>query len=186
MQLADEISLILFVTALIAMLSLRLFRKKRVRVYAPDYQRALLFVDGAFRKVLGPGNYESSSSHEQVTVVDMRPQPIVVERIIYQDVLQTPSVISIAAELCVADPYQAATKLKNFVNDSLAIIRDGLRSIVSKRIADSALETRGKTASDLAVTLNHELGKFGVRLDNLEITEMWSRVLNSQSTTGAN
>jgi hypothetical protein len=95
-------------------------------------------------------------------------------------------VISIGAELRIADPCEAITKLKNLVNDSIAIIRDELRSIVSKRIADPTLDARGKMSADIAEQLNLHLGKFGVRVENVEITELWSRTVNSALITGAN
>jgi hypothetical protein len=175
-----------FLAAVIAMRYTRLFAKKRIRVFVPDYQSAIRFVDEMFREVLGPGSYDPAGANEQITIVDMRPQPIVVERILYQDALQTPSVISIAAELNVADPYQAATKLKNLVNDSLAIIKDALRGVVSKRIADTSAEVRGNAAADIAAALNEELSRCGVRVANVEITEFWSRTVKPHSITGAN
>lgn len=156
------------------------------RLFIPDYQRAVRFVDGASASVLGPGSYDPPGKHEQVTVVDMRPQPIVVERVMYQDLVQSPSVISIGAELVVSEPIEAITKLKNLVNDAIAMIRDQLRIIVSRRIADSSPEGRSKLASEIATSLNSELRKFGVQLQNVEVTELWSRTIKPSGITGAN
>jgi hypothetical protein len=182
----DGLWALAFLAAVIAIRSTRLFVKKSARVFVPDYQRGVRFVDGVFREVMGPGSYNAASANEQITIVDMRPQPIVVERILYQDALQTPSVISIGAELSVADPYQATTKLKNLINDSSAIVRDALRGVVSKRIADISPEVRSKTATDIAAVLNEDLRKCGMQVTNVEITEFWSRTLKPHPMAGAN
>jgi hypothetical protein len=182
----DGLWALAFLAAVIALRSTRLFAKKGARVFVPDYQCGVLFVDGAFREVMGPGSYNPTTANEQITIIDMRPQPVVVERIFYQDALQAPSVISIGAELSVADPYQATTKLKNVINDSLAIMRDTLRGVVSKRIADISLEVRNKTATDITAVLNEDLRKCGMQVANVEITEFWSRTLKPHPMAGAN
>jgi hypothetical protein len=182
----DNIWPVVFLGAVIASLTLRISARKNKRIYIPDYQRAVRFVDGSFVDVLGPGSYQPDGKREQITVVDMRPQPIVLERVFYQDATQAPSVISIGAELVIADPCQAITKLKNLANDSIAIIRDELRITVSKRIADVAAEARGKMGTDIAESLNTQLIKFGVQVKNVEVTELWSRPVNPAMIMGAN
>lgn len=182
----DGLWALAFLAAVISMRSTRVFAKKSPRIFVPDYQSAVRFVDGAFREVLGPGSYDPAGANEQITIVDMRPQPVVLERILYQDALQTPSVISIAAELSVIDPYQATTKLKNLVNDSLALVRDALRGFVSKRLADDSADARSRTATEIAAVLNDDLRKCGMQVANVEITEFWSRTLKPRSITGAN
>jgi len=183
---ADTIWPVVFLGAVIAMVAMRISARKNKALFLPDYQRAVRFVDGSFVDVMGPGSYHPNGKREQITVVDIRPQPIVVERVLYQDATQAPSVISIGAELVIADPCQAITKLKNLVNDSIAIIRDELRGIVSKRIADSVPEARSKLEADIAAGLNTHLSRFGIRLQNVEVTELWSRTINPPMMMGAN
>ncbi|MGA8432193.1 MAG: SPFH domain-containing protein [Candidatus Sulfotelmatobacter sp.] len=182
----DNIWLFVFWGAVLFILAQRIFARKKPRILLPDFQRAVKFVDGAFGSVLEPGNHEPAGKNEQITVVDMRPQPIVVERIIYQDAMQAPSVISIAAELVIFDPFEAVTKLKNLVNDSIAIIRDQLRSMVSKRITDPAPEMREKLAGEITLALNNDLRRFGVQVQRIEVTELWSRPIEPPMAIGAN
>ncbi len=183
---SDTLWSVVFLSAVVVILAQRIFGRKKPKIFIPDYQRGVKFVDGTFGSILEPGSYEPASKHQQITIVDMRPQPIVVERVIYQDAIQAPSVISIAAELVIADPFQAITKLKNLVNDSIAIIRDQLRSTVSKRIADTAPESRTKLASDITSALNNNLHQFGVQVQNVEVTELWSRAVAPPAMMGAN
>jgi len=182
----DNIWPVVIVSAALVLLAQRILGSKKPRIFIPDYQRGVRFADGAFGRVLDPGSYQPGAKDEQTTIVDMRPLPVVVERGLYQDAIQTPSVISIAAEVLVEDPVTATTKLKNFANDSVAIIRDQLRNTVSKRIADSAPEVRSKLQDELASALNSELRKFGVGVRNVEVTELWSRAVKPAVTTGAN
>src|SRR5579871_5590635 len=164
---SDTLWSVVFLSAVVVILAQRISGRKKPKIFIPDYQRGVKFVDGTFGSILEPGSYEPASKHQQITIIDMRPQPLVVERVIYQDAIQAPSVISIAAELVIADPFQAITKLKNLVNDSIAIIRDQLRSTVSKRIADTAPESRTKLASDITSALNNNLHQFGVQVQNV-------------------
>lgn len=182
----DNMWSFIFMGAALLILALRVSVRKKQRIYLPDYQRAVKFRDGTFASILEPGGHDPARRREQITVVDMRPQPIVVERVIYQDAIHAPSVISIAAELVISDPLEAITKLKNLMNDSVTMIRDQLRSIVSKTIADSAPEARLKLARDLMAALNGELRKFGVQVQNVEVTESWSRTIKPQMSAGAN
>jgi hypothetical protein len=182
----DNIWPVLFLGAVLVMLAQRIFARRKQNIFVPDYQRAVKFVDGTFGSVLEPGSYEPAGKHEQITVVDMRPQPIVVERVIYQDAVQAPSVISIAAELVISDPFEAITKLKNLTNDSIAIVRGQLRNMVSRRIADPARETRTKLATDIMAGLNRVLRKFGVQVQKVEVTELWSRTIKPLEMMGAN
>jgi len=151
-----------------------------------DYQRGVRFVNGVFRDLLGPGSYRSNRNREQVTIVDMRPQPVVFDRIFYDDAFQASSVVSFAAEVSVGDPYRAITHLKNPINDSLAVIRDRLQDVVSQSIVSTEPGTRDKSASQITASLNSELEKFGMRVANIEITELWSASVRPETITGAN
>ena len=183
---ADDIWAVAFLFGTVILLSLRFYGRRTVRVFITDYQRGVRFVDGTFRDLLEPGSYRSNRTREQITIVDMRPQPVVLERIFYQDAFSAPSVVSIAAELSVGDPYRATTQLKDPIRDSLDLIREQLRGIATQSIADARPETRHKSANEIAATLNGDLDKFGMRIANLEITELWSRSAPPQTTAGAN
>src|SRR5579872_4794872 len=121
----------LFLLAIVTLFFVGLRLRKAKRIFVPDYQRGVRFIRGSFANVLGPGSYQPFMSKEQITVVDMRPQPIFLERVTYRDALQNESFMSIGAELQVSDPHLAATLLKDQINGSLPIVRDALRSVAS-------------------------------------------------------
>jgi hypothetical protein len=100
-----------------AVIAFRLRRRKVV--YITDFQTGLRFRDGTVCKVLPPGSYLTSGSRNMIAVVDMRPRPFALERLMYQDVLQTNSVISVGGELWIRDPNLAVITLKDIVGNSL-------------------------------------------------------------------
>jgi hypothetical protein len=102
-------SLLILATAALYVLARRLRRTQRI--FVPDYKRGVRFVRGSFDRVLGPGSYKPFTMKEQIEIVDMRPQPIFLEKIFYRDALQNESFVSIGAELLISDAYLASTML---------------------------------------------------------------------------
>jgi hypothetical protein len=179
MSAGDVLTLAYFVTALLVIIFL--FRYgKMPRTYVTDYMRGLRFVKGKFVEVLGPGSYKPLTRGELIEIVDMRPVPFVMESISYRDALQSESVVSIGAELLVDDPYLAATSLKHRIDDSLPIVRGTLRNTVSRAIADPNPELRVKSAEEIQMAVNGELHTFGMKITNVEITELFSRSVPRQ------
>jgi len=183
---SDDIWQLVFLVGIAAIIYARIRLRKTKRIFITDYQRGIRYEMGAFAGVVGPGSYNCYSPKEQIIVVDMRPQPFVIERLLYRDALQAPSVISIGAELNVADPFLACTSLKDQVNDAVAIVREALRATVSRSIADTVTGMNSKIGDEIVAAANADLDKFGIRLSNLEITEAWSQPVQPRATAGAN
>lgn len=160
-------------------LSLRNKGKKRITII--EYQRGLRFTDGQVAGVLPPGSYQYSPGNETILTVDMRPQPILLERLAYRDVLNRQALISVATELLVADPLAAATRLKDQVNDSFAIARETLLGFLSSRAADFGSDSLAATAGEITATLNGELNRVGMKISPVEITETWAAALPAGS-----
>lgn len=115
---------------------------------------------------------------EQILIVDMRPQLFVIERLFYRDALQAASVISIGGELNVSDPYSAGTVLKDQVNDSIAIVREALRTTVSRGVIDATEASKAKTVAEIQSSANASLAQYGMRVVNVELTEVWSQEID--------
>ena len=171
----EDIFSLFFFPAVICEFFYLMYLRKIPRVYVMDYKRGLRFVKGAFRDVLGPGNYQPLTRRVQIEIVDMRPVPFLLERIFYRDAMQSDSVVSIGAEMMVSDPYLACTMVKDRIGDSMPVIRDTMRSVLSRGIADASPEFRVKAAEDIAAAVNAELKRLGMKISNVEITELSSR-----------
>lgn len=134
---------------------------------------------------MGRRSYRSYPGRDQINLVDMRPNLFLEERMSYEDAMQSPSIMSIGAELAVSDPYLAFTKLKDPIDDSIPIAKEIIWSFAASNITDTSPAAREKTAEEITKAVNSELSQFGVRVGNLEITELWSRPLQ-QGALGAN
>jgi hypothetical protein len=90
---SEDIWALIFWAGIGALFVARSRLRRTKRVFITDYQCGVRFVKGSFVDVLGPGIHQIYSDRQQITIIDTRPLPIVVERIFYQDILQAPSVI---------------------------------------------------------------------------------------------
>jgi hypothetical protein len=158
----------------------RLRNRSRKRIVLTDFRRGVHFVNGSFKAVLGPGAYRYDSRKEQITVVDMRPQPILIDRLGFQDALRHDGVISVGTELLVRDPRLAATALRDNVKDSYVVVRDTIRMAMSALVAPGA-ESAASVAAAIATAVNAELAKVGMGVSEIEITELFTVLAKSQT-----
>src|ERR1700730_4632115 len=182
----DQIGALLLVAGVLTSIFLRIRRQRRPTLYITDYQHGLLFVDGVFQEVLGPGPYRPDGSKRQITVVDLRPRLVLVERVFYSNAMQAPSVVSVAAQLKVIDAHAATARLKDITSDSLGVLRDAVRATVSKTVAAHSEQARRATEKEIQKSANGELEKGGMSVSSVEITEAWSRVTIPRRNLGAN
>jgi TRAP-type C4-dicarboxylate transport system substrate-binding protein len=95
-------------------------------------------------------------------------------------------VISLGGELCVSDGQMAVIAFKNIVEDSLAIVREAARAVVSSAVVESGPEGRTSLTRTLNDEFNRELSSRGVEVRNLEITELWAQPLKYSMPTTTN
>src|SRR5580704_12660881 len=157
----NDIPAIILVSLVVLVFAFLLHMRKIKRVYITDYMRGVRYVRGSFRDVLGSGSYQPFTRRVTIERVDMRPVPFVLERIFYRDALQSEAVASIGAQMLVSDPHVASTMLTNKVSDSMPIVRDTIRSVLSRGITDESPDFRVKAAEDITSAANAELSKFG-------------------------
>jgi hypothetical protein len=170
----------------IALLIVGLNLRRLRRTYVTDYQQGVQFDNGTYSKLLGPGSHFSRGKSVHVEIVDMRPMQFVMECVAYRDALRNDSSISVGGEIVVDEPYLAATRLKDRFADSMPKVRDTLRLIASRAISDGSAASRERLASEVAATVNAELGAAGMKIASLEITEMWSRPVVGRIAKGLN
>jgi hypothetical protein len=182
----SDIPAIILVSLVVLVFAFFLHMRKIKRVYITDYMRGVRYVKGSFRDVLEPRSYQPFTRRVTVERVDMRPVPFVLERISYRDALQSNAVVSIGAQMLVSDPHVASTMLKDYVSDSIPIVRDKLRSVLSRGITDESPEFRVKAAEDITLAANAELSQFGMKISDVEVTELSSRSGFRSDTAGPN
>lgn len=163
---------------------IRVRNRRKKRILLTDYRSGVHFVNGTFREVLGPGSYRYDERNEQITVMDLRPQPILIERLTFQDALRQEGIISVGADLLVRDPRLAATALRDQIKDAYVMVRDMVRTTMSKQIAASA-EDPSTVADAITNAVNTELAKVGMGVSDMEITELVSQSPAPQTNPGS-
>jgi len=146
-------------------------RRGKKRILITDYRRGVRFVGGVFTGILEPGSYSFDSRKEQITNMDMRPQPVLMERLTFQDALQHQGVVSLGTDFVVRDPQIAATALRDQVKDTYLLARNTIRSTMSQIIANTA--DLAAVNEILTKGIRAELLKVGMDISNTEVTELW-------------
>lgn len=152
---------------------------KRGRQTVLDYQSGIRFEGGKFQEILGPGCHRFHPTKEQIILVDLRNQPIIVERFSYPDSAGENAWVSISAGIQVADAHRAITQCNDHVNEAIALIRDVLRGRLSARRAIEARCNRRDCEQEIKTHMAGELERIGLALTSLEITEVSSPVMDS-------
>lgn len=177
----DQISgLLVFVFIAVSILALRIRVRNKKRLVITDFRRGVHFVGGKFKRVLGPGSYTFDTRKEQILVMDLRPQPILIERFAFQDVLRHEGIISIATELLVREPHLASTALRDQIKDSIAMVRESLRQTMSGQVAGGFASGDAVSAA-IKTDVNAALEKVGMGVSEIEVTELWMPVHAEQS-----
>ena len=172
--------------AVVLILGVTQRKRGRQRILVTDYRRGVHFSNGAFKEVLPPGSHTFNPEHDQITIVDMRPQPIVIERQVFQDAMGAQAIISIGTELIVENPQLAATALRDQIKDAYVLVRDTLRAIMPTLVVSGMGENRASVKTALSQAIASELKKVGMGITDIEITELWAGipVIHVGATTG--
>jgi uncharacterized membrane protein YqiK len=152
---------------------------KRGRQTILDYQRGIRFEGGKFQEILGPGCHRFHPTKEQITLVDLRNQPIIVERFFYPDSAGENACVSISAGIQIADVHRAIIECNDHVNEAVVLIRNVLRGRLSAKRAVEARCNRRDCEQEIKTHMAGELERIGLALTSLEITEVSSPVTNS-------
>jgi len=146
-----------------------------------DYQCGIRFESGKFQELLGPGCHRFHPSKEQITLVDLRNQPIIVERFLYPDSAGETAWISISVGIQIADVHLAITQCNDHVSEAVVKIRSVLRERLSAKRAIETRRNRRDCEQEIKTQMAGELAKIGLALTSLEITEVSCPVMGSLS-----
>ncbi len=183
---AEIVLQIIFFACLVTVVVFGIRLRRSKLLYIVDYQVGLRLKRDGSSAILPPGAYRSSAGATPVNIVDLRPRQFILERLVFQDMLQANAVISVGGELVIRDPQRAVVAFKNVVDDSLPIIRERLLHIVPRSIIDRSVEGRAKMAASITADLNRELQSRGLGIEQLEITELWMQAVMYNMPAEAN
>jgi regulator of protease activity HflC (stomatin/prohibitin superfamily) len=141
------------------------------RLVVEQWERALVFRDGALARTLGPGAYRSWSRRERVRRVDVRPWVLQVPT---QEVPTADGVtvkITAAGRVRVVDPEAWVTAAQDPSAVLYLAVQVALRELVTVTTVADLLASRPEVAATLAASVRG-LDEVGVALDALELKDV--------------
>jgi hypothetical protein len=158
-------------------------QKDRKRIAITDYLRGVRYKNGVFVDVVGPGSYSFNARNEHIERVDMRPQPFVFESFSCSDALNQPITLSFAGEFEVADPRLAVSTMKKDSDEAFARLKQVIRTTASRlAVQDGSEATEKHLTETFLEEMNADLARSGLRIRNLELTEIWGYFTNRATT----
>ena len=158
----------LLLAASAAFLLLRAVVRKAVVL---EYEKGLLYRRGAFRRVLGPGQYWFLRPITRIVKVDARRRFVTVPN---QDILTSDNVslkLSVAAEFDVVDPARAVNTVQDYEQALYLRLQLALRGIVGGLPADELLEKREAIAGQLLERCQEGAETLGLQLHQASLKD---------------
>ncbi|MEP3276556.1 MAG: slipin family protein [Stappiaceae bacterium] len=162
-----------------------------------DGQAGLLYVDGVFDRVLGPGihGFWKPGRIVQHKMIDLKRQSVDVAG---QEILTRDRVtirINIAAEYRVVDPVKAATEVKDFADALYRALQYAFRKTLGAMKLDQILENKGAIDAEAAEKVRTDMAKIGVEVSEItlkdvvlpgEMREILNKVVTAEKEAEAN
>ena len=134
-----------------------------------EYERAVLFHLGRFRKVEGPGLILVIPFVQQIVRVDLR---VVVMEVPTQDVISKDNVsmkVDAVLYFRVVDAEKAIIQVENFLPATNMLAQTTLRSVLGEHELDEMLSERNKLNADVQTIVDAQTEAWGIKVSNVEI-----------------
>jgi regulator of protease activity HflC (stomatin/prohibitin superfamily) len=134
-----------------------------------EYERAVLFHLGRFRKVKGPGMILVIPFIQQIVRVDLR---VVVMEVPTQDVISKDNVsmkVDAVLYFRVVDAEKAIIQVENFLPATNMLAQTTLRSVLGEHELDEMLSERNKLNADVQTIVDAQTEAWGIKVSNVEI-----------------
>jgi regulator of protease activity HflC (stomatin/prohibitin superfamily) len=144
---------------------------KEITVF--EYERGLLYREGAFERVLEPGNYRFRANERvEVAKVSLREVSHVVagQEILTSDRIEVR--VSLVAQYRVTDPTLALHAVENYTEQLHQELQLALRDLVAARTLDQLLEGRGDLGAELLRLAAGPAKRYGVELNRVGLRDV--------------
>lgn len=134
-----------------------------------EYERAVLFHLGRFRKVKGPGLILVIPFIQQIVRVDLR---VVVMEVPTQDVISKDNVsmkVDAVLYFRVVDAEKAIIQVEHFLPATNMLAQTTLRSVLGEHELDEMLSERNKLNADVQTIVDAQTEAWGIKVSNVEI-----------------
>jgi regulator of protease activity HflC (stomatin/prohibitin superfamily) len=137
-----------------------------------EYERAVRFVDGRVRDVLGPGRHRYRRRRTMLRRVDVRSMLITVPG---QEVLTSDSIavrVTAMLRIAVADPVVYLTATQDAHSQVYAAAQQALRAAVAGVALDELLSSRTVLGPDLLAEVQAAAGRVGMTVEEVAIRDV--------------
>jgi regulator of protease activity HflC (stomatin/prohibitin superfamily) len=137
-----------------------------------EYERAVRFVDGRVRDVLGPGRHRYRARRTEMCRVDMRPQLVPVAG---QEVLTSDGVtvrVTTVLRLTVTDPVTYLTASQDARGEVYAAAQQALRAVVSGVNLEALLGARATFGEQLLGQIQAVSARTGIEVDEVNLRDV--------------
>lgn len=161
------VPILTYALPLIAFFALSLFITS-VKVLR-EYERAVVFHLGRFRKVKGPGLVLLIPFFQQMVRVDLRIQVIEIPT---QDVISRDNVsmkVDAVLYFNVVNPERAIIQVQSYLPATNMLAQTTLRAVLGQHELDEMLSERKKLSADVQSILDAQTEAWGIKVTNVEI-----------------
>ncbi|HWA89584.1 MAG TPA: slipin family protein [Rhizomicrobium sp.] len=137
-----------------------------------EYQRAVLYYDGAVAKVLSAGRHRYWKRRSWYQVVDIRGAALAIPG---QEILTKDDVnlkISLIGTYAIVDPVRALHGTQNYASDLYSAAQIALRDLVARMTLDELLEKRSELDARLLAAVAERAAAFGIAVSLLAIKDV--------------
>jgi regulator of protease activity HflC (stomatin/prohibitin superfamily) len=134
-----------------------------------EYERAVVFTLGRFKKVKGPGLVLLIPFFQEMVRVDLR---IKVIEIPTQDVISHDNVsmkVDAVLYFNVVNPERAIIQVQNYLPATNMLAQTTLRAVLGQHDLDEMLSERKKLSADVQSILDAQTETWGIKVTNVEI-----------------
>jgi regulator of protease activity HflC (stomatin/prohibitin superfamily) len=143
-----------------------------VEVVVQEWERVLVYMDGRFERVLGPGRHRVAARRRRVVPVLVRPRLLVVplQEVLTADGLAVKVSLTVASRI--AEPRRWFEAFADSDSVVYAALQVALREAVSARTLEGLLAARGTLAEDVRERAGSSAEAVGVDLDAVSLRDV--------------
>jgi regulator of protease activity HflC (stomatin/prohibitin superfamily) len=134
-----------------------------------EYERAVVFTLGRFKRVKGPGLVLLIPFVQEMVRVDLRIQVVEIPS---QDVISHDNVsmkVDAVLYFNVVDPERAIIRVQNYLPATNMLAQTTLRAVLGQHELDEMLSERKKLSTDVQEILDTQTETWGIKVSNVEI-----------------
>ncbi len=141
------------------------------KITVMEYQQALLYVNGRFKRILPAGHHWVCGS-TKVTLVDMREQLVTIPG---QEILTSDNItakISLAMRYKIVDPLKAEHSCKNYIESLYSIMQIKLRELVCASLIEDLVKNKNILDMDLNQFAKEKTSELGLEIIAINLKDI--------------